>query len=154
MISIIVAVDKNWLIGNGSSLPWHFEEDLQYFKEKTMGKFVLMGKNTYEFLPSKLPGRKIIVLSREKEGELEGVDVASSIEEALSLASGEVMVAGGRSVYEQFLKIADRIYLTRIDKEFEGDVYFPKLDEREWELIEEKRGENNLLNFQVIERKK
>ncbi len=153
-ISIIVAVDKNWLIGNGNSLPWHFEEDLQYFKEKTMGKFVLMGKKTYEFLPGKLPGRKIIVLSREKDSFLEEVDVANSIDEALSLASGQVMVAGGRSVYEQFLKIADRIYLTRIDKEFEGDVYFPKIDEKEWELVEEKRGKNNLLNFQILERKR
>ncbi len=152
MISIIVAVDKNGLIGNGEKLPWHFEEDLQYFKEKTMGKFVLMGKRTYDFLPGKLPGRKIIVLCRDSF--LEEVTVANSIEEALSISKGEIMVAGGRSVYEQFLQIADRIYFTKIDKEFEGDVYFPEIDNEEWRLVEEKRGKNKILNFQILERKR
>lgn len=150
MISIIVAVDKNFLIGNGEQLPWHFKEDLEYFKEKTMGKFVIFGSKTYQGIKSPLLGRKIIVLSKET---LSGVVVAGSIDEALSQAEGEVMVAGGRSVYEQFLKIADRIYLTLINDQFEGDVYFPEIKEEEWEVVEEKKGKNPLLTFQILDRK-
>ncbi len=151
MISIIVAVDKNFLIGKGEQLPWHFKEDLEYFKEKTMGKFVVFGSKTYQSIKNPLLGRKIIVLSKKA---LEGASVAKSIEEALSQTEGEVMIAGGRSVYEQFLKIADRIYLTRIDDQFKGDVYFPEIKGEEWEIVEEKKGKNPLLTFQVLDRKK
>lgn len=150
MISIIVAVDKNFLIGKGEQLPWHFKEDLEYFKEKTMGKFVIFGSKTYQGIKSPLLGRKIVVLSKE---EIEEVSVASSIDEALSQTEGEVMIAGGRSVYEQFLKIADRIYLTRINDEFEGDVYFPEINKEDWEVVEEEKGKNPLLTFQVLDRK-
>ncbi len=150
MISIIVAVDKNFLIGKGEELPWHFKEDLEYFKERTMGKFVIFGSKTYQSIKSPLLGRKIVVLSREA---LNGVVVASSIDEALSLTEGEVMIAGGRSIYEQFLKIADRIYLTKIDDYFEGDVYFPEINNKEWEIVEERKGENPVLIFQVLDRK-
>jgi dihydrofolate reductase len=150
MISIIVAVDKNFLIGKGEKLPWHFKEDLEYFKEKTMGKSVIFGKKTYQGIKSSLLGRKIIVLSKES---LDEVSSAGSIEEALSLAKGEVMIAGGRSVYEQFLKIANRIYLTKINKEFEGDVYFPEINEKEWKVVEEKKGKNPILTFQILDRK-
>ena len=152
MISIIVAVDKNWLIGNGDSLPWSLKEDLLYFKEKTMGKYVIMGKKTYSGINKKLHGRKIIVLSRDKK-PLRDVVVASSIEEALSLADGEIMIAGGKSVYAQFLERADRIYLTIIDEEFKGDVYFPDFDKKEWETVEEKKGKNPLLSFKVLEKR-
>ncbi len=151
MISIIVAVDRNFLIGKGEELPWHFKEDMEYFKEKTMGKFVIFGSKTYQNIKSPLSGRKIVVLSREN---LNGVVIASSIDEALSFTEGEVMIAGGRSVYEQFLKIADRIYLTIIDDEFEGDVYFPEINKEEWETVEEKSGENPTLTFQVLDRKR
>jgi dihydrofolate reductase len=150
MISIIVAVDKNFLIGNGDVLPWNFKEDLKYFKEKTMGKFVIFGSKTYRGIKKPFLGRKIIVLSKE---EIKGVSVARSIEEALSLTEGEVMIAGGRSIYEQFLKIADRIYLTRINDQFEGDVYFPEISNEEWDVVEEKKGENPTLTFQVLDRK-
>ncbi len=152
MISIIVAVDKNWLIGNGDNLPWSFKEDLLYFKEKTMGKYVIMGEKTYLGINKKLQGRKIIVLSRDKR-TLEDVLVASSIEEALSFTEGEIMIAGGKSVYAQFLDKADRIYLTIIDEEFEGDVYFPDFDKENWEIIEEKRGKNPLLSFKILEKR-
>ncbi len=154
IISIIVGVDKNFLIGNGDNLPWHFMEDLQYFKEKTMGKFVIMGERTYLPIKDKLTGRKVIVLSRNSDLIVKEAQVAMSIEEALSLTEGEVMIAGGRSVYEQFLKIADRIYLTVIDKEYEGDVYFPKIDEKEWKIVSSKKGDNPLLTFNILERVK
>ncbi len=152
-ISIIVAVDRNFLIGKGDSLPWHFKEDLLYFREKTMGKFVVMGQRTFSFIESSLEGRSIIVLSRDKNFLPENATVARSINEAISISSGELMVAGGRSVYEQFLKIADRIYLTFIDDEFEGDVYFPDFSEQEWNVVEEKRGKNPLISFKVLEKR-
>ncbi len=153
-ISIIVATDNRGLIGKGNELPWSFSEDLQYFKEKTMGKFVIMGDRTYRSIGKSLPGRKVIVLS--KSGDLgDGkVQVADSIESALAKTEGEVMVAGGASVYKQFLEIANRIYLTMIDKEFEGDVYFPKFNKSDWVVSSEKKGDNNLLNFQILERKR
>ncbi len=153
MISIIVAVDKNFLIGKGEGLPWHFREDLQYFKEKTKGKFVIMGENTYLGIKSPLEGRKLIVLSSKKDLKLDKARVANSIDEAISFTKGEVMIAGGKSVYEQFLKMADRIYLTVIDEEFEGDIYFPKFNKKEWELIKESKGKDKLLKFLILERK-
>lgn len=153
MISIIVAVDKKGLIGSGDHLPWSFSEDLQYFKEKTMGKFVIFGEKTFISLKNSLKGRKVIVLSRKKSDFGKDIVVAKSIKEALAIVKGEIMIAGGASVYEQFLEIADRIYLTTIDREFEGDVYFPKFERKEWKVVEEKQGENKLLKFQVLERK-
>ncbi len=152
-ISIIVAVDKNWLIGKGSDLPWNFKEDLLYFKEKTMGKFVVMGENTYKAIPTNLKGRKMIVLSKEKNLSFKNATTVNSIKEALSVTDGEVMIAGGRSVYEQFLKMADRIYLTVINKEFEGDVYFPEFNKDEWKTVKEKRGEDPVLVFKILEKK-
>ena len=152
MIAIIVAVDKNNLIGRGDGLPWNFGEDLLYFKKKTMGKFVVMGERTYRGIKKNLKGRKIIVLSDDKNFQEEDVFIARSIEEAISISQGELMVAGGRMVYEQFLKIADRLYLTVIDKSFEGDVYFPKIEEKEWILTGEERGKNSVLTFKVFDR--
>ncbi len=152
MISIIVAVDRNFLIGKGDVLPWHFKEDLLYFREKTMGKFVVMGQRTFSFIKSPLEGRKIIVLSRDENFSPSNVIVARSINEAIDISGGELMVAGGRSVYEQFLKIADRIYLTFIDDEFDGDVYFPKFNKNEWVVVEEKKSKNPLISFKVLER--
>jgi len=154
MISIIVATDRNGLIGKGNSLPWHFSEDLRYFREKTVGKYVVFGERTYRSLNAELKDRKVIVLSRRMTDDCKKVVVARSKEEALSLAKGEVLVAGGASVYEQFLPIADRIYLTIIEGEYEGDVYFPKINEKEWEMIEERKGQNKKLRFKILERKK
>ncbi len=152
MISIIVAVDKNFLIGSKDNLPWHISEDLQYFKEKTMGKFVIMGEKTFLPIKDKLSGRKVVVLSNNDDFSAETAQVARSIKEALALTEGEVMIAGGKSIYEQFLKIADRIYLTVIDKEYKGDVYFPKIDEEVWKVVSSKKGKSLFLTFKVLER--
>ncbi len=154
IISIIVAVDKNFLIGSGDNLPWHFAEDLQYFKEKTMGKFVIMGERTFLPIKDKLKGRKVIVLSKNDDFSTKIGQVARSIDDALLLAEGEVMIAGGKSVYEQFLKIADRIYLTVIDKEYKGDVYFPTINNNEWKVVSSRKGSNPLLTFKILERVK
>ncbi len=152
MISIIAAMDKKGLIGKKDKLPWNISEDLQYFKEKTMGKYVIMGEKTFSSMEKDLPGRKLIILS-QKEKSFPSVQMASSIKEALSLAKeGEVMIAGGASVYKQFLQIANRMYLTIINKEFEGDVYFPEIEKKEWELKEEKRGSNPLIMYKTFDR--
>lgn len=102
MISIIAAMDRNGLIGKEGELPWHILEDMRYFKNRTMGKSVIMGKKTYFSLKGDLPGRDLIVLSLEEDPSLKEVKTAHSIKEALSLAKGEVMVAGGASIYGQF----------------------------------------------------
>ncbi len=151
-ITIIVAMDKNGLIGKGNALPWSLPEDLRHFKKKTMGKFVIMGEKTYSSISSPLPGRKIIVLSKNKDLKIEGAKVANSIEEALINSTGEIMIAGGKSVYEQFLEKANKMYLTVINEELEGDVYFPEFNKDNWRIIEEERGNNPLITFQTLER--
>ncbi len=151
-ISIIVAMDKNGLIGNGNKLPWNIPEDLKHFKEKTMGKYLLMGERTYNSIKNKLLGRKIIVLSRSDKS-IENGRVAKSIEEALSYAEGEIMIGGGASIYKQFLDIADKMYITVVNKNFEGDVYFPKFNMDEWKVIEEKKGEDSLIIYKTLVKK-
>ncbi len=134
-ISIIAAMDKNGLIGKGDSLPWNIPDDLKRFKELTMGKTLIMGSKTYNGLPSSLPGRKILVLDREERKDLFS---AQSIDEALEILKDEeeIFIAGGASVYEQFIPLASRMYLTEIDEEFEGDVYFPNYIKDEWKEID------------------
>ncbi|MGM0439322.1 MAG: dihydrofolate reductase [Patescibacteria group bacterium] len=146
-IIIIAAMDKNGVIGKEGEMPWHFPEDLKHFKKTTMGKFVIMGRKTYLSLPGKLEGRKVIVLSRNKNFSPSGVKVVNSIERALKIAEGEVYIAGGASIYSQFMNKADEIMLTVIDKSFNGDTYFPDFKEKNWKLVEEKKGNNKLLTF-------
>jgi dihydrofolate reductase len=149
---MIAALDKNGLIGKEGSLPWKISEDLQHFKKTTMGNFVIMGKKTFQSIKNPLSGRKLIVLSRDLQFNPEGVKVARSINKALSLAKEKVFIAGGASVYKQFLKKADEMILTIIDKEFKGDKYFPDFSKEDWELIEEKKGKNKLLTFKTYKR--
>lgn len=139
-ISIIAAVAKNRAIGKGGDLIWHISNDLKHFKEITTGGCVLMGYNTYASLPGKkaLPKRRNIILSSRIATAPEGFEVASSIPQALELLKDvpEVFVIGGGTIYEQFLPIADKLYLTRIDKRFEADTFFPIVNFDEWELTE------------------
>jgi dihydrofolate reductase len=151
-IIIIAALDKNGLIGNKNSLPWNFSEDLQHFKKTTSGNFVIMGKKTFQSIGKPLSEREIIVLSRSPEFNPQGVKVARSIEEALSIAKEKVFIAGGASIYKQFLSRADKMILTVINKKFEGDKYFPNFKKSNWELIEEKRGKNKLLTFKTYQK--
>jgi dihydrofolate reductase len=140
-ISFIVAMDRNGLIGAGNHLPWRLPEDMRRFREITMGKPVLMGRKTYESIPARfrpLPGRTNIVLTHQENYDASGCIVVHSLPQALAASSGheELMVIGGALLYEQLLAQADRIYLTLIDDEFEGDVFFPTLGETEWQEIE------------------
>lgn len=139
-ISIIAAVAKNRAIGKGGDLIWHISNDLKHFKEITTGGCVLMGYNTYASIPGKkaLPKRRNIILSSRIATAPEGFEVASSIPQALELLKDvpEVFVIGGGVIYEQFLPVADKLYLTRIDKRYEADTFFPIVNFDDWELTE------------------
>jgi dihydrofolate reductase len=136
-LSIIVAMDDNQLIGKDNALPWHLPADLGYFKKTTTGKTVLMGRKTYESIGRPLPNRRNVVVSRNTDFQAEGCEVVGSIEAALDLAKDddEVMVMGGASFYEQMLPSADRLYITQIEGEHEGDAYFPKFNRSEFSEI-------------------
>ena len=138
MISFVVAVARNGVIGREGGLPWHISSDLKRFKEITMGKPVIMGRRTWDSLPRKpLPGRRNIVLTRQKGFSAEGADVASTPEDALGLVADapEVAVIGGGEVYRLFWPHVDRIYLTEVDLDVEGDTHFPPLDPAEWREV-------------------
>lgn len=133
-MKLIVAADKNWAIGREGNLLCHLPGDLKYFKEKTVGKTVVMGRKTLESLPGgkPLPKRKNVVLTRNRQFEREGCTMVYSIEELLELYNNEeLMVMGGSSVYEALLPYCDTCYVTRLDAEFEADSHIPNLDERE-----------------------
>ena len=158
MISLIWAMDKNWLVGKDNKLPWHFKEDLLYYKEKTAGKTVLMGDKSYYSLKSyykekPLPYGKIYVASLD-DIVLDDATVIHDINEFLDNfdKNEELWVVGGATIYRFSLPYADRLYITHVDGEYEGDAYFPKFDlENEFNLISSRI--SNVLNFSVYERK-
>lgn len=135
--AFVVAMDENGLIGKDNDLPWRLSADLQYFRRITMGKPILMGRKTHASIGRPLPGRHNIVVSSMADYQAEGCDVVRSIEEALKLASSaeEIMVIGGSSLFEQMFESADRLYLTRVHAELEGDTWFPQWDQNQWKLI-------------------
>jgi len=137
-ISIIVAVSTNNVIGVDGGLPWRLPEDLRKFKSITMGKPMIMGRATFESIGRALPGRRSIVLSRQAGFVAAGCDVVTSPGQALEIAGDveEVMVIGGGNIYEQFLPMTDRIYLTRVDAHIDGDTWFPALDPGEWQVVD------------------
>lgn len=142
MISVIVAVAENGVIGDKNTLLWHISEDLRNFKRVTSGHPVVMGRKTYDSLGRPLPNRTNVVITRQNI-EIEGCEVVHSLEEALSKFSAEeeVFVIGGAQIYAEALPIADRFYLTRVHHAYEGDTSFPTWDESEWVLAESERFE-------------
>lgn len=143
-LAIIVAAAKNGVIGRDNQLPWHLPQDLKYFKAVTLGKPVIMGRKTYESIGRPLPGRTNIVVTRSKEwSAVDGVIVTNSFEQALSEAQkvlsdnllvSEAMVIGGAEIYRSALQFVDRIYLTRVAVEPDGDAFFEAPDELDWVL--------------------
>lgn len=135
MLSLIVAMAENRVIGVNNNLPWRLPNDLRYFKQVTMGKPVIMGRKTFESIGKPLPGRTNIVITRQSDYKGEGVDVVSSLDEAIALGRNiglingidEVMVIGGAEIYAQALPYADRLYLTQVHARIEGDAYFPEI---------------------------
>lgn len=135
MISIIVAVAANGVIGDNNSLLWHISEDLRNFKRITSGHPVVMGRKTFESLGRPLPNRTNVVVSRTVT-EIEGCLVAASLGEALAMfpEDEEVFIIGGAQIYAQALDSADKIYLTRVEHDYEGDTSFPEWDATRWRL--------------------
>lgn len=137
IISIIAAMSKNRVIGKDNKLPWHIPEELQHFKKMTMGKPMIMGSNTFESLGRKtLPGRTTIVLTRSDKFQGDNFKTAHSVPDALKAAgdADEVMVIGGAKVFQEFLPLAHKIYLSVINDEYAGDAFFPELDQQKWHL--------------------
>lgn len=143
MVSIIVAVAQNGTIGDKNSLLWHIKEDMRFFRTTSSGHAVIMGRKTFESLGSKpLPKRTNIVITRQ-DVEFEGALTAHSLQEAIRMAEGdeEVFVIGGAQIYAQALECADRLYLTLVERDYEGDTSFPEIDYRYWQLVAEQRHE-------------
>ena len=136
MVSIIVAIAKNGIIGDKNSLLWHISEDMRFFRETTSGHPVIMGRKTYDSLGRPLPKRTNVVISRTTK-HIEGCTVVGSLEEAIALfpKEEEVFIIGGAQIYNQAMPLADRLYLTIIDKEYEGDSSFPEIDYNSWRQI-------------------
>ena len=141
MVSIIVAIAQNGTIGDKNSLLWHIKEDMRFFRTTTSGHAVVMGRKSFESLGSRpLPKRTNIVITRA-DREFEGALTAHSLEEAIRLAEGdeEIFIIGGAQIYREALRIADRMYITRVMHDYEGDTSFPDIDLSEWELVAEEK---------------
>lgn len=138
MISAIFAMSRNRVIGADNDLPWRLSDDLKFFKRKTLGHHVIMGRNSFEAIGTPLPKRTNIILTRNPFYIVSSCIIAHSLEEALSLAEQngetEAFVIGGEAVFREALPYLDRIYMTYIDEDVEGDTFFPELNDEEWEL--------------------
>ena len=156
MISIIVAVAQGGVIGGGGDLLWHISEDLRRFKQITSEHTVIMGRKTYDSIGRPLPRRRNIVITRSEEWSAEGCERASSLEQAVGMCEGEqeIFVIGGGEIYRQAMPLADRLYLTRVEKVYAGDTYFPEIRADEWrELSNERyeRGEKFEYPFEFVD---
>lgn len=156
MISLIVAYARNQVIGKDGVMPWHLPADLQHVKAITTGKTIVMGRKTFESIGRPLPNRRNVVLTRSRDFHPPGVDVVHSKEEVLAL--GDVIIFGGAEIYRQFLDVADRLYITEIDLQTEGDTFFPQWDRDAFVLVDKREGivdEQNRYphTFYVYERK-
>lgn len=140
LVSMIVAMAKNRVIGIENRLPWHIPEDLKYFKAVTMGKPIIMGRKTYESIGRPLPGRANIVVTRNSDYAPEGVMVVNNVIDALDCAKkqakavgeSEIFIIGGEQLYRESLPFAEKIYLTEVEIALEGDAYFPIINPEEW----------------------
>ena len=162
ILSHIAAMAKNRVIGKDNQLPWHLPEDLRFFKKMTSGKVMIMGRKTFEGLPGHLPDRHHIVISRSAfVAEEEDVDFVTSLDAAIELAaslisqpSDEVFIIGGGEIFQQSLKLVDRIYLTVIEQDYEGDAKYPLFDESQFVLErDEKRPGPPPFSFRTYVRK-
>jgi dihydrofolate reductase len=160
VISFIVAMDKNGVIGKDNKLPWHLPADLKFFKNTTMGHGIVMGRKTYESIGKPLPGRENIILTRDYSYKADGCTVFHSVEDILHYAEDknvETFITGGEEVFKLFIPSVDKLYVTKIDHEFEGDTFFPSLNWDDFTLVSSEQGiqdEKNRYNykFEVYEK--
>lgn len=158
-ISLIAAVAENGVIGKkGGGLLWHIPEDMRHFKETTTGHVVIMGRRTYETLGKSLPNRTNIVITRDPDYKAEGVIAAHSLEDALKKAkeheTSQIFIMGGGEIYQQAIGLADKLYLTLVHQNFEGDVSFPDYSEFSKEVFREGGESANGLKFTFLELEK
>ncbi|MBR5200580.1 MAG: dihydrofolate reductase [Alistipes sp.] len=143
MVSIIVAIAQNGTIGDKNALLWHIKEDMRFFRTTTSGHPVIMGRKTFESLGSKpLPKRTNIVITRA-EREFEGALTAHSLQEAIRMAGDdeEIFIMGGAQIYREALPVVDRMYITHVGRDYEGDTVFPEIDYSKWKLVDVVRHE-------------
>lgn len=136
-LSIIVAMANNSVIGINNSLPWHLPEDLKRFRALTIGHHIIMGRKTYESLGRLLPGRTTVIVTRNKNYQIQGALIAHSLEQAISLCGddSEVFLIGGAELYQTGLKLADKLYLTEVSLDVAGDAFFPEFDLSNWHEV-------------------
>ena len=135
-LSLIVAMAKNRIIGAGGKIPWHLPNELQLFKQVTMGHHIIMGRKTYESINRLLPGRTTVIVTRQKDYAMPGAKIAHTLDEAVALCAGdsEIFVIGGGELYRAAMPKADRIYLTVVDAEPAGDTLMPEFDAAQWRV--------------------
>ncbi len=160
MISHIVAMSENRVIGAKGGIPWHISDDFKFFKATTMGCAIIMGRKTYESIGRPLPGRLNIVITRNTSYDAEGVMSFTSVEEAIAYVRNspdkwkeEIFIVGGGEIYKQTLPIADRIYLTEVHRNIEGDTFYPEFNESDYDLTrEESRAEPEAFTWKTFDR--
>lgn len=150
-IAAIVAIDQNRVIGKNNDIPWRLPADLRYFKRRTVGSPIIMGRKNYESIGRPLPKRTNIIITRNKDYKVEGCEVVHSIEAALelgkSLKTEWIFIIGGEDIYAQTMEQWDRLYLTQVDTKVEGgDRFFPKIDTTNWELVQKEAHEKDAKN--------
>jgi dihydrofolate reductase len=152
-LSLIVAIAKNRVIGVNNTLPWHLPEDLKRFRSLTTGHHIIMGRKTYDSLGRLLPGRTTVIVTRNQNYKVEGAIVVHSLEGAIAACGddNEAFLIGGAELYKDGLKLANKLYLTEIDAEYEGDAFFPEFEMNEWKEGErEGHQAENGLGFSYI----
>lgn len=161
LVSLAVAMDRRRAIGRDGALPWHITEDLRRFKAQTWGKPIVMGRRTWEAIGRPLPGRVNIVITRERDYAAPGCEVVHSLDAALARVPGaeEVVVIGGGVVYAEALPLADRLYLTLVDAEVDGDTWFPDYAPEDWREVQregpfESATSPYRFEFRVLERRR
>jgi dihydrofolate reductase len=155
IISLIAAVAENRVIGHKNSIPWNIPSDQKRFREITMGHPIILGRKTYEIIGRPLPGRKNIVLTRNRNYPAEGIIVAHDIQSAFAAGGDvdEVFICGGGMVFQEFISLADRVYLTLIHRKYEGDVFFPEIPLDFVEVGKEEIADTPPYSFVIYERK-
>ncbi|MBS1951160.1 MAG: Dihydrofolate reductase [Cytophagales bacterium] len=166
IISLIAAVSKNGVIGKNNALPWHLPDDMKYFMQTTKGHHTLMGRKNYESIPEKfrpLPNRINILITRNKSYAASGCIVVNDFQKGIETAQAdnpqEIFIIGGAEIYKQGLPLADKLYLTEIDAEIDGDSFFPPFDKSKWKELSRIHHENDLrhryaFDFVIYQRKK
>ena len=159
-LAMIAALTPSFVIGKyvgkHGGIPWRYPEDMKHFKNVTMGHALIMGRATYDSIGKPLPGRRNIVISRQAALQIPGAEVVGSLQAAITLAresDREPMIGGGGAIYAEALPLATRMYLTYLDEEHEGNVYFPRFDPEDWVVSQRTRSEKHPLTYVTLDRR-